>query len=269
MTDEAVRIAKDWVAHSGPKDLIHIVGARLLAEIDTKENLEIALENEKLQHADWVKQDHELRAELAEWHKRLGPTVEGVYQRLASAQQAASTWKSGCERLEKLCDDHINNFIKAQDKCNVAQAALETVIENRDSWRKTSDAQEESLGRFRRERDELNAKIAGLESELEILKNPSDGRCMEIGALRRQRDSMTARFDELEQISREANRSCIKAMNERDSFKARANLLFRALDNLLLVKDHKDKNGKTEWYAEWQPKAWAVAREAIAGFKSR
>jgi len=37
----------------------------------------------------------------------------------------------------------------------------------------------------------------------------------------------------------------------------------RALHFLIEVKDHKDANGKDDWYEDAQPLAWSLAREAL------
>jgi hypothetical protein len=39
--------------------------------------------------------------------------------------------------------------------------------------------------------------------------------------------------------------------------------LWGCLKELVLLKEHKDKCGKTLWYEEKQPKAWANARKAL------
>ena len=43
--------------------------------------------------------------------------------------------------------------------------------------------------------------------------------------------------------------------------------LREALEELVFLKDHKDKNGKTDLYRMIQPDAWESARDALQGDK--
>jgi hypothetical protein len=39
--------------------------------------------------------------------------------------------------------------------------------------------------------------------------------------------------------------------------------LVKALEVLVLLKDYKDKRGKTSYYMDQQPRAWLLARETL------
>ena len=48
------------------------------------------------------------------------------------------------------------------------------------------------------------------------------------------------------------------------SLEPRNAVLTEALENLVFVKDHKEKHGKDKMYLELQPLAWEAARKALA-----
>lgn len=53
------------------------------------------------------------------------------------------------------------------------------------------------------------------------------------------------------------------------SERQRAKVLFDALTDLIILKNHKDIAGKDPFYESEQPKAWKKAKEAIAAYKQK
>lgn len=57
----------------------------------------------------------------------------------------------------------------------------------------------------------------------------------------------------------------IKSLTEEvEQLKANEQRYIEALDGLVRLKAYKDQHGKDDWYDEQQPKAWDIARQALA-----